>query len=93
MVVQLGPATERGSIPIVRDRLFGTFAAERPEAPIAYGLTRPLASLNPITIAFYEWLQVARDFRRARSWRLRLRQLFGRPGDGLAALAASRLPS
>ncbi len=68
---------------IVWDRLFGTFAAERPETPLVYGLVHPLRSLNPLTIAFHEWLQIARDFRRARSWRLRLRQLFGRPGGGL----------
>jgi sterol desaturase/sphingolipid hydroxylase (fatty acid hydroxylase superfamily) len=69
-----------GGILIVWDRLFGTFAAQRPEAPLVYGLAHPLASLNPITIAFHEWLQIGRDFRRARSWRQRLRQVFGRPG-------------
>ncbi|MFZ1869946.1 MAG: hypothetical protein WAU49_15815 [Steroidobacteraceae bacterium] len=62
----------------------------RPEAPIVYGLVRPVGSLNPITIVVHEWLQMARDFRHARSWRQRLRQLFGRPGDSLAELAAIR---
>ena len=82
-----------GGILIVWDRLFGTFAAERPEAPLVYGLAHPLGSLNPITIALHEWLQIGRDFRRARSWRQRLRQLFGRPGEGLAELAAGHPPS
>jgi sterol desaturase/sphingolipid hydroxylase (fatty acid hydroxylase superfamily) len=82
-----------GGILIVWDRLFGTFAAERPGAPLVYGLVHPLDSLNPITIAFREWLQIARDLRRARSWRQRVRQLLGRPGDGLAELAARRPPS
>jgi sterol desaturase/sphingolipid hydroxylase (fatty acid hydroxylase superfamily) len=82
-----------GGILIVWDRLFGTFAAERPEAPLVYGLVHPLASLNPITIAFHEWLQIARDFRHARSWRQRLRQLFGRPEESLAGLAAGHPPS
>ncbi len=74
-----------GGILIVWDRIFGTFAEERAAAPIVYGLVHPVGSLNPITIAFHGWLEMARDFRRARSWRNRLRQLFGRPGDSLAA--------
>jgi sterol desaturase/sphingolipid hydroxylase (fatty acid hydroxylase superfamily) len=77
-----------GGMLIVWDRLWGTFAEERAQAPIVYGLVHPLDTLNPITIAFHEWVQIARDFRDARSWRERFRQLFGRPGDSLAALAA-----
>lgn len=79
-----------GGILIIWDRLFGTFAEERSEAPIVYGLLHSLGSLNPITIAFREWVAIARDFRHARSWRERLRQLLGKPGDSLAALAESR---
>ncbi len=77
-----------GGILIIWDRLFGTFAEEREQAPIVYGLVHPIGSLNPITIAFHEWLQISRDFARAGTWRNRLRQLFGRPGDGLAEFAA-----
>lgn len=79
-----------GGILIIWDRLFGTFAEERPEAPIVYGLVHSLGTLNPLTIAFHEWVVIARDFWHARSWRERLRQLFGRPGDSLTALTASR---
>lgn len=79
-----------GGILIIWDSLFGTFAQQRPEAPVVYGLVHSLGTLNPITIAFREWLVIARDFWRARSWRERLAQLFGRPGDSLAAMAASR---
>jgi sterol desaturase/sphingolipid hydroxylase (fatty acid hydroxylase superfamily) len=77
-----------GGILIVWDRLFGTFAQERPEAPIVYGLVCPIGSLNPLVIAFHEWVSMARDFNRARSWPARLTQLFGRPGESLAALTA-----
>jgi hypothetical protein len=48
--------------------------------------------LNPLVIAFHEWVAMARDFSRARSWQARLMQLFGRPGHSLAALSASRMP-
>jgi sterol desaturase/sphingolipid hydroxylase (fatty acid hydroxylase superfamily) len=77
-----------GGILIIWDRLFGTFAEERPQAPIVYGLVHPIGSLNPLAIAFHEWLQIGRDFSRARTWRDRLQQLFGRPGDSPAELAS-----
>ena len=82
-----------GGILIVWDRLFGTFAEERPDEPIVYGLAHPIGSLNPLRITFHEWVAIAGDFRRANSWRARLHQLFGRPGDSLAALSAVRLHS
>jgi sterol desaturase/sphingolipid hydroxylase (fatty acid hydroxylase superfamily) len=74
-----------GGIVIFWDRLFGTFAAERPQMPITYGLAHPLGSLNPFKIAFHEWIGMSRDFMRATTWRARLEQLFGRPGESLAA--------
>lgn len=78
-----------GGILIIWDRLFGTFVAEDPATPIVYGLVHPVGSLNPFRIVFQEWIMIGRDFVRAPSWRERLTQLFGRPGDSLAA----RLPS
>jgi sterol desaturase/sphingolipid hydroxylase (fatty acid hydroxylase superfamily) len=74
-----------GGIVIFWDRLFCTFAAQQPQTPIAYGLVHPLGSLNPFRIAFHEWIAMSRDFMRATSWRARLGQLFGRPGESLAA--------
>lgn len=79
-----------GGILIIWDRLFGTFAAEREQTPIVYGLVHPVGSLNPLKIAFHEWLQIIRDFSRANTWRHRLKELFGRPGDSLSELAANR---
>jgi sterol desaturase/sphingolipid hydroxylase (fatty acid hydroxylase superfamily) len=74
-----------GGIVIIWDRLFATFAAERADAPIVYGLTHPIGSGNPVTILFHEWIVMAQDAWRAGSWRERLRQLFGRPGDSLSS--------
>jgi sterol desaturase/sphingolipid hydroxylase (fatty acid hydroxylase superfamily) len=67
-----------GGILIIWDRLFGTFVREQPQTPIAYGLAHPIGRMNPIKIAFHEWGAMAADVRRARSWRERFRQLFGR---------------
>lgn len=68
-----------GGMLIVFDRLFGTFA-ERPNGEtLQYGLVTPLNSHNPIRIALHEWLRIARDVARARSWRQRWRAMFGAP--------------
>lgn len=81
-----------GGILIVWDRLFGTFAQERADAPIVYGLVHPIGSLNPLIITFHEWLAMARDFHQARSWPERLTQLFGRPAESHAAISALHAP-
>ncbi len=81
-----------GGILILWDRLFGTFAQEQLRTEITYGLVHPIGSLNPITITFHEWRTMARDVGRARSWRERLKQLFGRPGGELASPAPCPVP-
>jgi len=67
-----------GGILIAWDRLFGTFEPEG--APVRYGLTKNVGSFNPATIAFHEWAALARDVRRARTWRERLGYVFMPPG-------------
>ena len=59
-----------GGILIVWDRAFRTFQPElhRP----AYGLTRPVATHNLITLQYGEFAALWRDIRSARSWRDRL---------------------
>lgn len=76
-----------GGIVIIWDRLFGTFARQRPETALTYGLAHPIASRNPVMLMFHEWIAILRDLRRARSWREALRRAFGRPGDGIAGMA------
>ena len=63
---------------IVWDKLFGTFAAE--DAPVRYGLTTNIGTFNPVQIACHEWAAIARDVRRANTWRARLGYVFGPPG-------------
>ena len=70
--------TNHGGILIVWDRLFGTFQPERHHP--TYGLTDPLGSHHPFRIAFHEWADLARDVRRAPTWRARWGYVFGPPG-------------
>ncbi|MGN6609230.1 MAG: sterol desaturase family protein [Jatrophihabitans sp.] len=63
---------------IIWDRLFGSYAEEthRP----TYGLTKNVESHNPFVLQYHEYAAIARDVRRAGSWRERLGYLFAPPG-------------
>jgi alkylglycerol monooxygenase len=63
---------------IIWDRLFGTFEPER--APVVYGITKPLASWNPLWANVHVFADIARNARAARGWKDRLRAVFGHPG-------------
>jgi sterol desaturase/sphingolipid hydroxylase (fatty acid hydroxylase superfamily) len=63
---------------IVWDRWFGTFTEEQAE-PV-YGLTIPLRSWNPLWAQLHQYVVIARNVRRADSWRDRWRSVFGSPG-------------
>jgi len=69
-----------GGVFIIWDKLFGTFAPERDAAPRTYGLVRQIDTLNPVKIAFAEWVALFRDLRTARGWREVFGLLFGPPG-------------
>lgn len=68
-----------GGMVIVFDRLFGTFAAERDDDPVRYGLVHPQTSTNPFVVALSEWAALARDLFAARDLRSAWRAAFGRP--------------
>jgi hypothetical protein len=40
----------------------------------------PLRTYNPVRIAFFQWIAIVSDLRRARGWRERAGYLFGPPG-------------
>jgi sterol desaturase/sphingolipid hydroxylase (fatty acid hydroxylase superfamily) len=69
-----------GGMVIVFDRLFGTFAAVRPNEPIRYGLTHPTGSQNPVVLALGEWRKLLGDLRRAPSLAAAARIAMGPPG-------------
>ena len=67
-----------GGILIVWDRLFGSFEPEV-EAPV-YGLTKNIATHDPLRIALHEWVAIARDLLRPNPLAVRLGLLLRRPG-------------
>lgn len=69
-----------GGVLIIWDKLFGTFASERDSAPRTYGLVRQIDTLNPVKIAFAEWLALLHDLRASKNLREALRYAFGPPG-------------
>lgn len=81
--------TNFGGVLIVFDRLFGTFAEEREDEPVRYGLTAPVTSNNPFVIAFHEWANLWRDLKQARSVQGAWRALFGRPSAPLSSLPSA----
>jgi sterol desaturase/sphingolipid hydroxylase (fatty acid hydroxylase superfamily) len=68
-----------GSVLIVFDRLFGTFAAAPADEALRFGLKGREPSANPIRIALGEWACLWRDVRTAQGWRTRAKILFGVP--------------
>ncbi len=67
-----------GGTLIIFDRLFGTFQAEEEE--VVYGVTKPLASWNPIWANLDWYADLWRDLKRPMSWVDRLYLLFAKPG-------------
>jgi sterol desaturase/sphingolipid hydroxylase (fatty acid hydroxylase superfamily) len=68
-----------GSILIVFDRMFGTFAEAPGDEQLRFGLKGRSPGNNPISIALGEWVSLAGDIRRARSVGERVKILFGAP--------------
>lgn len=50
-----------GGVFLLWDRLFGTYAAERVDEPLAYGLTEPVTSTHPVVVNFAAYPRIARD--------------------------------
>jgi sterol desaturase/sphingolipid hydroxylase (fatty acid hydroxylase superfamily) len=67
-----------GGILIIWDRLFGTHAEE--VEPVQYGLTKDVATHNPIKLNYHEFSVMLRDIWRARTWRGRVGYLLRPPG-------------
>ncbi|RDS79884.1 sterol desaturase family protein [Dyella monticola] len=68
-----------GGALIIFDRMFGTFAAERKDEPLRYGLDHPLGTNNPLGLLFGEWRRLLIDLRRAPNWYAAARIALGRP--------------
>lgn len=69
-----------GGVLILWDRLFGTFAEERDDDPVRYGLTTNIGTDRLLVVATHEYVSIWRDLRRAGTWGDRLCYLFLAPG-------------
>ena len=63
---------------IVWDRLFGTF--QREEEEVVYGITKPLASWNPIWANLHYWVELGASARNTRALADKLRVFLKAPG-------------
>lgn len=70
---------------IIWDKLFGTFQEELANVPPVYGVTRPVATWNPIRINFQHLWLLVQDAWRAKHWSDKLKLWFmptgWRPAD------------
>jgi sterol desaturase/sphingolipid hydroxylase (fatty acid hydroxylase superfamily) len=69
-----------GGILIIWDRLFGTFADERDDEPVVYGVRSALASYNPLWANFHYYAWLAQETRRTPGWRAKVNVWLGPPG-------------
>lgn len=66
-----------GSTFIIWDRMFGTFEPEREQA--IYGIKNPVATFNPVTLVFHEFVDIVRDVRKSKSLTEAWNMVWGRP--------------
>jgi len=70
---------------IIWDKLFGTFQEEQDHIPPVYGITRPVATWNPVKINFQHLFLLISDAWRTQNWNDKLRIWFmptgWRPAD------------
>jgi sterol desaturase/sphingolipid hydroxylase (fatty acid hydroxylase superfamily) len=69
-----------GGILIVWDRLFGSFAEEREDEKVCFGVRKPLASFNPLWGNAHYYVDLWHASRRARGWRDKLHVWLSPPG-------------
>ena len=69
-----------GSILITWDRWFKTFAEERDDEPVVYGLTKNIETFDPARIATHEYRSILRDVADAETWSERLSFVLRGPG-------------
>ncbi len=67
-----------GGTLIIFDRMFGTFEPEVEE--VVYGVTKPLASWNPVWANFDYYADMLRDLNQKMSWTDRVKYVFANPG-------------
>ncbi len=69
-----------GGVLMIYDRIFGTYQAERDDITIVYGTVTPVTTNNPFKIAFFEWINMAKDVAKADNMKDVFGYLFRHPG-------------
>ena len=69
-----------GGILIIWDRMFGTFAREREDDPVQYGLTKNINTYNLWKVATHEYRDMFRDVATSTNWKDRLSFVLRGPG-------------
>ena len=68
-----------GGVFSVWDRLFGTYADERVDEPVRFGIKTPLNSWNPVWSNLHYWVGMFRKAGAQSNWRDKLMCFFGEP--------------
>lgn len=70
-----------GDVLIIWDKLFGTFASEKKDVKIVFGLTRQLNSYSFLWQHFHFPLEIYMNFKYAKGFTAKWKVLFGKPDD------------
>jgi sterol desaturase/sphingolipid hydroxylase (fatty acid hydroxylase superfamily) len=81
-----------GGIFSVWDKMFGTYADEREDEKVVYGVRKPLRSWDPVWGNIHHYVLIARLVRGASSWRERLVHVFGKPRGPVLLAAVEEKP-
>lgn len=79
-----------GGLLMIWDHVFGTYQRMEDHEPPIFGITRPLATNNPLKVLGHEFVPLYRDFVAAPGWRMKLHVLFGAPGTTFEARPAKQ---
>ena len=75
---------------IIWDRIFGTFQKEEEE--VVYGITKPLASWNPVWANFHYWFDLTETARKSRNFRDKINVFIKPPGWFPDSLGGTQAP-
>ncbi|MCR9278351.1 MAG: sterol desaturase family protein [Pseudomonadaceae bacterium] len=81
-----------GTLFIIWDRLFGTYAEEREEEACEFGITTPVESYNPVWINMHLWWQYANEMLRTPRWRDKFTMWFQAPAQATPGVSPIDIP-
>jgi sterol desaturase/sphingolipid hydroxylase (fatty acid hydroxylase superfamily) len=70
-----------GGVLMIYDRLFGTYAPERDDIEIRYGLVHPIQSQNLLQVVFERWFTLIAQFIQRPGLKEKLHVLLAKPGN------------